>query len=83
MSGEYAEVFTADGSVLVRVTMKELVRRLDPELFEQVHRSHIVNLSAASHLRPVDDRRLLVIMRDGTRIQASRSASARIRARIR
>lgn len=69
---------TAEASFLVRVTMRELVQRLDPERFEQVHRSHIVNLSAVRHLQPLDDRRLLVVLGDGTRIPASRSASARI-----
>ncbi|MFN7940183.1 MAG: LytTR family DNA-binding domain-containing protein [Thermoanaerobaculia bacterium] len=82
-NGEYAEVHTADGSYLLQVTLKELLERLDPQLFEPVHRSHIVNLEAVEHLRPADDRRLLVTMRDGTRIVASRAASARIRRRVR
>lgn len=35
---------------LVRMTIKELASKLDPERFVQIHRSVIVNLSAVSHV---------------------------------
>jgi two-component system LytT family response regulator len=82
-AGEYAELHTAGGSHLVRLTLRELAACLDPEVFEQVHRAHIVNLDAVLHLRPADDRRLLLVMKDGATVLASRSASERLRARFR
>lgn len=42
-----------------------------------------MNLDAVDHLRAADDRRLLVTLKDGTSVVASRSASERIRGRIR
>lgn len=82
-SGEYAEIHTAKEVLLVQVPLKELLACLDPAVFEQVHRSHIVNLDAVTHFRAADDRRLLVTLRDGTSIVASRAASERIRERVR
>lgn len=82
-SGEYSEVHTGRDSYLVEITLAELLACLDPEVFERVHRSHIVNFDAVEHLRPADDRRLLVTLRDGTTILASRAASEKIRRRVR
>jgi two-component system, LytTR family, response regulator len=81
--GEYARVHTARDSFLLNVTLKDLIGQLDPQRFEQIHRSHIVNLDAVDHLRPADDRRLLVVLRDGTRIVASRGGSERLRRLLR
>ncbi|MEO8503482.1 MAG: LytTR family DNA-binding domain-containing protein [Acidobacteriota bacterium] len=81
--GEYAEVVTAAESYLVQITLAEFSARLDPEQFVQVHRSHILNLDAIESLKPADDRRLLVTLRDGTGIVASRAASERLRRLVR
>ena len=77
--GDYAEVHSAEGEFLVNVTLAELAARLDPSRFKQVHRSHIVNLDAVQHLRPHDERRLAITLRDGTVIVASRAASEDLR----
>lgn len=82
-SGEYSEVHTARGSFLVRIPLRELAALLDPDTFEQVHRSHVVNLDLVAHLSAADDRRLLVTLKDGTGVVASRSASERLRERFR
>src|SRR5262245_52134757 len=82
-SGDYAEVHTAAGSFLLHVSLTELVARLDPERFQQVHRSHVVNLDDVEELRPFDDRRLLVVLRAGDEVLASRAASERLRRQVR
>ncbi len=81
--GDYAEVHAPGGPYLLHVSLAELAARLDPERFLQVHRSHIVNLDAVKVLRPFDERRLLVVLRDGTEVVASRSASERVRGLVR
>jgi DNA-binding LytR/AlgR family response regulator len=40
---KYTRVITAAGESLIRLTIKELVDQLDPEVFWQIHRSTIVN----------------------------------------
>jgi len=81
--GDYAEIHTPAGRFLMHVSLKEMAARLDPERFAQVHRSHIVNLDAIDHLRPYDDRRLMIVLKDGSEIVASRSASERLRHGVR
>jgi len=81
--GDYAEVHTPAGAFLLHLSLKEMATRLDPQHFLQVHRSHIVNLDAIDHLRPYDDRRLLIVLRDGSEIVASRTASERLRHGVR
>jgi two-component system LytT family response regulator len=78
-SGDYAEVHTDRGSYLLHTSLGELAVRLDPEVFRQVHRAHIVNLDAIAKLVPFDSRRLQIQLRDGTEILASRAASELLR----
>jgi two-component system, LytTR family, response regulator len=82
-SGDYVEVYTDRGCHLLHTSLGELASRLDPEVFRQVHRSHIVNLDAVTKLVPFDARRLLIRLRDGKEILASRSASESLRELVR
>ena len=81
--GDYAEVHTPAGAFLLHVSLKELAGRLDPERFVQVHRSHIVNLDAIDHLKAYDERRLVIVLKEGGEIVASRAASERLRHGVR
>jgi two-component system LytT family response regulator len=78
-SGDYVAVRSAKGRHLLHVSLGELAARLDPEQFCQVHRSHVVNLEAVERLRPFDERRLLVELRGGIQIVASRAGSELLR----
>jgi two-component system LytT family response regulator len=81
-SGDYAEVHTDRGSHLLHTSLGELAARLDPEVFRQVHRSHIVNFDAVVKIVPFDARRLLIKLRNGQEIVASRSASELLRSLV-
>ncbi len=43
-AGDYMCIYIANNSFILRETMKDLERRLDPRVFQRVHRSWIVNL---------------------------------------
>lgn len=43
---KYTTVVTADGEALLRSSLRELLPRLDPQSFKQIHRGTIVNLKA-------------------------------------
>lgn len=43
---KYVAVVTAEGSSLINLSLKELLQRLDPDAFWQVHRSTIVRVQA-------------------------------------
>jgi DNA-binding LytR/AlgR family response regulator len=41
---KYTSVITADGEALLRASLRDLLHRLDPASFKQIHRSVVVNL---------------------------------------
>ncbi|MGN6113226.1 MAG: LytR/AlgR family response regulator transcription factor [Luteimonas sp.] len=47
-SDKYTSVVTAEGEALLRTPIRELLERLDPSVFKQIHRSTIVNLRAVA-----------------------------------
>ena len=71
---DYTTVVAGAKSYLVALTLNEIGTRLPPERFLRVHRSHIVNLDFVVAFEPYD-RRLMIRMRDGTTVLASRAAS--------
>jgi two-component system LytT family response regulator len=82
-AGDYAEVHCQAGEFLLQVSLSELLSRLDPERFVQVHRSHIVNLDHVEQMKPYDERRLLITVEGGAEILASRKASEELRRLVR
>jgi DNA-binding LytR/AlgR family response regulator len=79
---DYAEVATLDGKHLVRMTLAEFERSLDPARFIRVHRSRIVNVERIARAEPAGGGRLLLHMQDGEAIPASRAGSRRLRDRV-
>lgn len=76
---DYVAVHVGARSYLMHVTLGELERRLDPGRFLRIHRTHVVNLDHVQAMEPYDTTRLMVQMRDGTKIMASRSRSKELR----
>ena len=76
----YAYLHTGRASHLVRTSLKTLEQKLDPGRFVRVHRSAIVNLAHVREIAPLAHGDCEVALRDGTRITASRTFSARLRA---
>lgn len=54
---KYTTVVTADGEALLRTPIRDLLTRLDPTVFKQVHRSTIVNLKAVAGIMRDDSGR--------------------------
>jgi DNA-binding LytR/AlgR family response regulator len=79
---DYAEVATLDGKHLVRMTLAEFEKSLDPVRFIRIHRSRIVNVERIARAEPAGGGRLLLHMQDGEMISASRSGSRLLRDRV-
>ena len=60
---KYTTVVTAEGEALLRSSLRELLPRLDPALFKQIHRSTIVNLKAIAGITRDDSGRGTVRLR--------------------
>lgn len=82
-AGNYVRLHAGGRSHLLRETMKSVESRLDPERFVRVHRSAIVNLERVASMEPYFHGEYVLTLQDGTRLNSSRSQSARIRALIR
>lgn len=80
---DYVTIHAGGARHLITMPLSELLKRLDPARFVRVHRSHAVNLDWVASLAPHDAGRWVVIMRDGTRIVASRSGTHALRSRQR
>ena len=58
---------------VLRATMKQLEAELDPELFQRVHRSAIVNLTQVRKLRPHSNGEYFLTLAGGQQLKLSRS----------
>ncbi len=77
---KYTEVVTAEGRHVIRTSLKELLRRLDPEQFTQIHRSTIVNLHFVERLeRDVLGRSLIHLKNHPDVLQVGRAYVSRFR----
>jgi two-component system LytT family response regulator len=64
----------ADGQThVLRATMKELEEMLDPQVFQRVHRSTIVNLARVRSLRPHLNGECFLKLQSGQEVKLSRS----------
>ena len=61
---KYTVVVTPDAETLIRKPIKELAEELDPELFWQIHRSTLVNVSAIAGVHRDFKGRLRVRLKD-------------------
>jgi DNA-binding LytR/AlgR family response regulator len=70
----YTQVLTAEGEALIRTPLRDLLPRLDPAVFVQVHRNAIVNLRGIAQARRLADGRYAIELRGGRgTIETSRS----------
>jgi two-component system LytT family response regulator len=72
-AGDYMCVHAASQTHVLRATMKELEGMLDPEVFQRVHRSTIVNLARVRSLRPHLNGECFLKLESGQEVKLSRS----------
>ncbi len=63
----------SQGSHLIRHTLRDFLKRLDPEQFRQIHRSTIVNMAHIRELQPWFHGDYLVHLTDGTTLTLTRT----------
>jgi two-component system, LytTR family, response regulator len=74
----YLELHAGPSSFVVRETMSQLQSKLDPRKFVRIHRSTLVNVERIKELHPLLAGDQLVVLHDGTKLQASRTHRARL-----
>jgi two-component system LytT family response regulator len=78
-AGNYVKLHAAGGEHVVRTSLRELEKRLDPAVFVRVHRSAVVSLDFVKKLEPYFHGEFIITLKDGSRLTSSRSYSARLR----
>ena len=76
---DYVELRTGATTYLLRISLAKLEERPDPAHFLRIHRSNIVNMDHIVSMEPYDQRRLLLHLRNGTSVIASRPGSKQLR----
>jgi DNA-binding LytR/AlgR family response regulator len=79
---DYAEVRTVSGKHLVRVTLADFAKSLDPSKYVRVHRSWIVNTHRVARAEPAGGGRLILHMETGQTISTSRDGAKLLRNRV-
>ena len=77
--GNYVRLHMGAQSHLLRETMKGMESVLDTSQFIRIHRSTIVNADRIRELQPLFHGEYAVILRDGTRLVASRGPDNRLK----
>lgn len=72
-AGDYMCIYTGDNTLILRETMKDLEKRLDPRRFQRVHRSTIVNLDLVREVKPHTNGECFLILGSGAQVKVSRS----------
>ncbi len=72
-AGDYMCIKTADNTLILRETMKDLEKRLDPRRFQRVHRSTIVNLDLVRQVKPHTNGECFLVLDSGSQVKVSRS----------
>ena len=72
-AGDYMCIQTGDNTLILRETMKDLEKRLDPRRFQRVHRSTIVNLDQVKQVRPHTNGECFLVLDSGAEVKVSRS----------
>ena len=76
--GNYVKLTTGTGQHLLRITMSELERRLDPKRFARIHRSTMVNIDRIKEITPAWHGDFEVLLHDGQRLRLSRNFRERL-----
>ena len=72
-AGDYMCIQTADNTLILRETMKDLEKRLDPRKFKRIHRSTIVNLDQVKQVKPHTNGECFLVLGSGANVKVSRS----------
>jgi two-component system LytT family response regulator len=81
-AGNYLTLHTDSGEHLVRQTMQEIERLLDPGQFVRTHRSCLVNLNCIKELVPMFHGESLLVLRNGQQVPLSRTYREKVKAMI-
>ena len=72
-AGDYMCIHVGEKTHILRETMKTMEKRLDPKLFQRIHRSTIVNLDLVKEVKPHSNGECFLTLHSGKELKVSRS----------
>lgn len=78
-AGDYMCLHTAQQTHIMRCTMKELERYLNPALFQRIHRSTIINLDHVDKIQNHINGEFFLLLKNGARLKMSRGYKEKIK----
>ncbi|VUD40427.1 Transcriptional regulatory protein YehT [Thalassocella blandensis] len=78
-AGDYMCIHVGDDIHIMRTTMKQLEAQLDPDIFQRVHRSTIVNLNRVKQVCSHMNGEYHLILEGGARLKMSRSFKDKVK----
>jgi two-component system LytT family response regulator len=77
-AGDYMCIHTPEETHVVRITMKKLEEKLDPQVFVRIHKSTLVNIHYIKSVKSHRNSECIVILDENVNLKASRNYSAKI-----
>ena len=81
-AGDYVRIHTGSRRLLLRATLSGIEATLPEADFVRIHRSSIVPIAKVRELVPLANSEYDVMLRDGTKLRASRTYAGRLRAAL-
>ncbi len=78
VQGNYLRLHAGGSSHMIRETMNNLEKRLDPRKFLRIHRSTMVNIDSVKEMQVHFNEEHLVILKDGSQLTLSRRFRDRV-----
>jgi two-component system LytT family response regulator len=78
-AGDYMCVHASGETYILRKTMKELEKELDPEILQRIHRSTIVNVNCVKEMRSHINGEYFLTLESGNTIKLSRTYKDKLR----
>lgn len=72
-AGNYVNLHVKERIYPLRSTMTDMAAKLDPSMFQRIHRSYFVNLSKIASLEPLNAGEAMIHLLDGTSLPCSRT----------
>jgi two-component system LytT family response regulator len=81
-AGNYLELHCGKDVYLIRERLHQLEQKLNPEQFARIHRSTIVNIDRIKALHPMFNGDHLIVLKDGAKLNLSRTYHEKLLAQI-
>ena len=72
-TGNYIKLVTANGSYLMRETMNNIEKKIEPGKFIRIHRSFIIKTERIKELKPYFNGEYIIVLKSGKELKSSKT----------